>query len=305
MYNYLLNIKFEYPYILLLILLFILCSIFCKAKIPSYILPHLAIFEHSRHKTIYITILLKYFVIIGSIIALSSPYRQLDTKLIKNDGIDIVLNLDTSGSMKERGLNSYNQEEDRFKVVKDIVKDFIPKRVNDNIALVVFGTYAMMASPLSFDKQAQKEIVSYLEVGIAGDNTTAMLDSLALSINILKNSEAKSKVIILLTDGEDNASIIPLDVVIKLLKKYSIKVYSVGIGNSNKIMLNQISKQTNGKAYSAYSKEDLKDIYDEIDTLERSKIKNNKIILKEYLFFYPLFFAIISLIIYIYLRNRE
>lgn len=304
MYNYLLSIKFEYPFFFLVILVFIICAIYCRAKIPTYIIPHLNIFEQNKHKSFVLLSVLKYLVIICITIALASPYKQLNTQIIKNDGIDIVLSLDTSGSMKELGLNKNNQNETRFKVVKDIVKDFLPKRVNDNVAIVVFGSSVMMATPLSFDKEAQKSIIDYLEVGIVGDKT-AMIDSLASTINILKNSKAKSKIAILLSDGEDNSSSIPLEVIIKLLKKHSIKVYSVGIGQSNKIILNQISEQTNGKSYIAYSKEDLKDIYKEIDSLEKSKIDNNKITLKEYLFFYPLFLAIISLILFVYLRNRE
>ena len=287
-----------------IILLFIFCSVFCKAKIPTYIIPHLNIFEETRHKSFLLLSILKYLVIIGVTIALCSPYKQLNTQIIKNDGIDIVLSLDTSGSMKELGFNKDDLSEDRFKVVKDIVKDFLPKRVNDNVAIVVFGSSVMMATPLSFDKEAQKSIVDYLEVGIVGDKT-AMIDSLANAVNILKTSKAKSKVVILLSDGEDNSSTIPIDVIIKLLKKHEIKVYSVGIGESNKIMLNHISKQTNGKSYVAYSKEDLNDIYTQIDSLEKSKIENNKITLKEYLFFYPLFLAIICLIFYVYLKNRE
>ncbi len=304
MFSYLFDLKFEYPLFLLIIPLFIICAIFCKAKIPTYIIPHLNIFEETKHKSFVLLSVLKYFVIIASTLALASPYKQLNTQIIKNDGIDIVLSLDTSGSMKELGLNRQNQEEDRFTVVKDIVKDFLPKRVNDNVAIVVFGTSVMMATPLSFDKEAQQEIVDYLEVGIVGDKT-AMIDSLASAINILKNSKAKSKIVILLSDGKDNSSTIPLDVIIKLLKKHSIKVYSVGIGQSNKIMLNHISKETNGKSYIAFSKDDLKDIYTQIDALEKSKIENNKITLKEYLFFFPLFFAIISFILFIYLKNRE
>lgn len=304
MFDYLLTIKFEYPIFFTIIPIFIICAIFCKAKIPTYIIPHLNIFEENQHKSFILLSILKYIVIISSVIALASPYKQLNTQIIKKDGIDIVLSLDTSGSMKELGLNKDNQNEDRFKVVKDIVKDFLPRRVNDNIAIVVFGTSVMMATPLSFDKEAQKSIIDYLEVGIVGDKT-AMLDSLASSVNILKNSKAKSKIIILLSDGEDNSSTIPLEVIIKLLKKHSIKVYCVGIGESNKIMLNQISKQTDGKSYIAYSKEDLNDIYKQIDSLEKSKIDNNKITLKEYLFFYPLFLAIISLILFVFLKNRE
>lgn len=302
--NNLNNIRFEYPYFLLLILVFIFSSIFCKAKIPTYIIPHLNIFEKNKHNSFIILSILKYMAIIFSILALSSPYKHLNTQIIKKDGIDIVLSLDTSGSMKELGLNKDNDAENRFKVVKDIVKDFLPKRVNDNVAIVVFGTSVMMATPLSFDKEAQKSIIDYLEVGMIGDKT-AMIDSLATSVNILKNSKAKSKIVILLSDGEDNSSNIPLEVIIKLLKKYSIKVYCVGIGQSNRIMLNEISRQTQGKSYLADSKEDLNDIYKQIDNLEKSKIDNNKITLKEFLFFYPLFLAIISLILFIYLRNKE
>lgn len=304
MFDYFFDIKFEYPYLLLIIIAFIICSIYCKAKVQSYLIPHLNIFEKTKYRSNLLINILKFTTIVASVIALSSPYKQLNTQIIKNDGIDIVLSLDTSASMKKRDLNQENIDEDRFSVVKDIVKDFLPKRVNDNIAITVFGTSVMMASPLSFDKEAQKNIIDYLELGIVGDKT-AMLDSLAMAVNILKSSKAKSKITILLSDGEDNASKIPLEVIIKLLKKHNIKVYCVGIGNSNKIMLNHISKQTNGKSYIANSKNDLKEIYKEIDNLEKSEIETNKITLKEYLFFYPLFLAVISLIFFIYLKNKE
>ncbi len=304
MFDYLFSIKFEYPTFLLLILFFIFCSIFCKAKIPTYIIPHLNIFEQNQYKSYILVSILKYIVIISSIIALASPYKKFNTQIVKKDGIDIVLSLDTSGSMKELGFNKNNQNENRFTVVKDIVKDFLPKRVNDNIAIVVFGSSVMMATPLSFDKEAQKSIIDYLEVGIVGDKT-AMIDSLASGISILKTSKAKSKIIILLSDGQDNSSTIPLDVILKLLKKHSIKVYTIGIGESNKIILHKIAQETNAKSYIAYTKDNLTKIYKDIDTLEKSKIDNNKITLKEYLYFYPLFLAVISLILFIFLKNRE
>jgi Ca-activated chloride channel family protein len=295
------NITLEYPYVLLLIFVFILCSILCKAKSPTYYIPHLNIFQKSNQKSNLLINVLKYLVIILSIISLSSPVKEKDTQLIKNDGINILLNLDASGSMKHRDLDQYKN---RFDVVKDIVKDFISKRKNDNIGLIIFGDSVMMASPLSFDKNAQKEIIDYLEVEMAG-NKTALMDSIARSVNILKEQKAKSNVIIVLSDGEDTASKIPLKVVIKLLKKYNIKAYTIGIGSSNKYVLNQISIQSNAKAYTAYSKDDLIAIYEDINKLEKSKIDQNKIVLKDYLFFYPLFFAIFFLIIFIYLKNKE
>lgn len=300
MYN---NFTFEYPYFLLLIVLFIICSIYCKAKTPTYLIPHLNIFKFANQKSMIFINSLKYLVIIFSILALASPVKINDSILLKNDGVNILLNLDASGSMKERDLDE-NYSKNRFEVVKDIVKDFMDKRVADNIGIVLFGDSVLIASPLSFDKDAQKQIIDYLDVEMAGQKT-ALIDSIAASINILKNQKAKSNIIILLSDGVDNASNIPLDVVIKLLNKYNIKAYTIGIGNFNNEVLYKIANESNAKAYKAMSKEDLILIYEDINKLEKSQIDQNKIILKDYLFFYPLFFAILFLILLIYLRNKE
>lgn len=297
------NFSFEYPYFLLLIVLFIICSIFCKAKTPTYLIPHLDIFQFANQKSMIFLNSLKYLVIIFSLIALASPVKINDTILLKNDGINILLNLDASGSMKERDLDE-TYSKNRFEVVKEIVKDFISKRVADNIGIVLFGDSILIASPLSFDKDSQKQIIDYLDVEMAGQRT-ALIDSIASSINILKNQKAKSNIIILLSDGEDNASRIPLDVVIKLLNKYNIKAYTIGIGDFNKNTLYKIAKESNAKSYTALSREDLSLIYEDINNLEKSKINQNKIVLKDYLFFYPLFFAIICLILLIYLKNKE
>lgn len=297
------SFSFEYPYFLLLIVLFIICSIFCKAKTPTYLIPHLDIFQFSNRKSMIFLNSLKYLVITFSIIALASPVKINNSILLKNDGINILLNLDASGSMKERDLDETHSK-NRFEVVKEIVKDFMDKRVTDNIGIVLFGDSVLIASPLSFDKDAQKQIIDYLDVEMAGKRT-ALIDSLASSINILKNKKAKSNIIILLSDGEDNASRIPLDVVIKLLNKYNIKAYTIGIGDFDKNILYKIAKESDAKSYTALSREDLSLIYEDINNLEKSKIDQNKIILKDYLFFYPLFFAILCLILLIYLKNKE
>lgn len=297
------NLTFEYPYFLLLILLFIFCSFFCKAKSPSYLIPHLNIFQKVNQKSNLLNTILKNFVIIFSIIALSSPVKINNTILLKNDGINIILDLDASFSMFEKDLDD-NHIKTRFDVVKEIIKDFVTKRVADNIGIVLFGDSVLLGSPLSFDKEAQKQIIDYLDVGMAGKQT-ALIDSVASSINILKDKKAKSNIIILLSDGEDNSSSIPLDVVIKLLKKYNIKVYTIGIGNFNNTILNALAEESKAKSYIAYSKEDLSLIYEDINKLEKSQIDQNKIVLKDYLFFYPLFIAVLCLIVLIYLRNKE
>ncbi|MFY9087895.1 VWA domain-containing protein [Arcobacter aquimarinus] len=297
------NISFEYPYFLLLILLFIICEFICKAKSPSYLIPHLHIFQQSNKKSILFTLVLKYIIIIFSIIALSSPIKINDSIILKNEGVNIILNLDTSFSMYEQDLDE-NYTKNRFEIVKEIVKDFITKRVNDNIGIVIFADSVLISSPLSFDKNSQKEMIDYLDIGMAGENT-ALIDSVASSVNILKNKEAKSNIIILLSDGEDNVSKIPLDVVIKLLNKYHIKIYSIGIGRFNTNILDLLAKESNGKSYFAYSRNDLIKIYEDINKLEKSQIEQNKIVLKDYLFFYPLFIAVLFLIIFIYLKNKE
>jgi Ca-activated chloride channel family protein len=296
--------SFEYPYVFLAIVIFIICAKYCKAKSSSYYIPHLNIYNQTTTINNQFITLIQWLLIIFALIALASPVKHLQTIHKKSDGIDIVLALDTSRSMRHIGFDRQNIEKNRWQVVQDIVKDFIPKRVNDNIAIVVFGTAVMTASPLSYDKEAQKEILSHLDIGVAGDKT-ALLDSIAASVNILKSSKAKSKIIILLTDGEDTASKIPYQVAIKLATKHNIKIYTIAIGQINQNLLHKIATATKGSFFKANSKDDLTQIYDQINKLEKSSLEQNKIVLKEYYFFYPLFFAIMLLVLFIYLKNKR
>jgi Ca-activated chloride channel family protein len=298
------NFSFEYPWVLVLIFVFIFCDMYCKEKNSSYYFVHLKIFKQLTYSTNAIVYVCKYLTIILTLIALASPVKILNNQLLKKEGINIILDLDTSGSMRERGFNPNDLQQNRWNVVNNVVQDFIEKRLNDNIGLVVFGSSVLTASPLSFDKNSQKEIIKYIDIGIVGEQT-AMFDSLATSINILKNSKAKSNIIILLTDGEDNASKIPPQIVLKLAKKYKIKIYTIGIGESNRQMLRTIAQETEAKSFLANSKDDLVEVYNTINKLEKSDIDKNTLILKDYLFFYPLFIGIIFLIFYIYLKNRD
>ena len=296
--------NFEFPYVLLLIIIFILCSIACKAKMQSYYMPHLQIYNSSNSINNSIVSLLKWITIVFAIIALASPVKELNIINTKKDGVDIVLSLDTSGSMKQRGFNRNNSDQNRWDVVQDIVKDFISQRLDDNIGLVVFGSSVMTASPLSYDKKAQTKIIETLRIAMVGEKT-ALINSIATSINILKSRDTKSKIIILLTDGEDTASTIPLRIVLKMIKKYDIKIYTISIGSTNNYVLNQLSNANGGKSFVALSKDDLKEIYEIINNLEKSKIEQNKIVLKEYYFFYPLMLSFLSLLLFIFFKNRD
>jgi len=223
----------------------------------------------------------------------------------KNNGYDIALILDTSGSMKEVGFDKENQNFDKFTAVQRIVAQFIDKRKNDNLALIVFGEFSFIASPLTYDKDILKDILIRLFIGIAGEKT-AIIDSLIQTIKILSKSEAKSKIAILLTDGRNTAGKIPYNIAIKILEKHKIKIYTIGIGTDrdyDKRLLVDIANKSGGKFFSAQNSEVLNDIYEEIDKLEKSEIKSDKFIKKDYLFIYPLFIAFISLILFGFIKK--
>ena len=304
LYNFLGAFSFEYPYVFLLFFLFLLCSRVCKAKYQAFYIPHLSIYQKIDSLGTNYLSLLKWITIIFTLTALASPIKEHNIVNVKNDGIDMVLSLDTSGSMRQRGFNQTNPTQNRWQVVQTIVGDFIQKRKSDNIALVVFGNSVMTASPLTYDKKAQQKIINNLNIGIVGDKT-ALIDSIATSINILKNSKAKSKIIVAITDGDDTASDIPLNVVLKLAKKYNIKIYTIGIGMINPYLLEELANTTAGKTFTALSQNDLIKVYETINKLEKSKVEQNKVVLKQYYFFYPLMISFLSLLLLVYIKNKR
>jgi len=296
------NIIFEHPWAILLIIPFIVCAYFCKARFEAIIFPHTALLQKSSQKSSLLLPILKWISIVFLIIALASPIIENKIEIQKNRGYAIGLLLDISRSMNAPGYVN------KFAIVKKIVRNFIKKRVHDQIGIVVFADFAYVASPLTYDKSMLLKILDNLHVGMAGNRYTAIYDALFFGGKLFKNSNAKSKIIILLTDGENNTQTVPLDVSLRLLKKYGIKVYTIGIGGNgdfNRAELVKIARATGGKFFAANSKERLKDIYAEIDKLEKSEIKSDKFIQKSYLYPYPLFIALISLLLYLYLINKR
>jgi len=276
-------LEFSNLWVFLFLILYFICEKFCPLKQMAIYFPH---FEYT--KKIDKNSILKFFIIFFTLLALSNPHITKEI-IQENKGDGIVLSIDSSGSMMENN---------KFEVVKEVASDFIDKRKEDKLGLVVFGTNAFIASPLTKNQKFIKEILNKMYVGVAGKNT-AILDSLVQAIRLLKNSKVKTKIIILLTDGIDNSSKVSLDDVVKALKKYNIKVYTIGIGSGvNYNLLEYIANITNGKMYQAYSANDIYKIYDTINKLEKTDIKN-KIIYKEYLYIYPLSIAIILLLLYI------
>jgi len=295
------RVVFEYPYAILAIIPFVICAIYCKARFDAIIFPHTSLLSYGIKKTSFLPIL-KWISIVCIVTALMSPVIENKIEIEKNKGYAIGLLLDISRSMNAPGYTN------KFAIVKNIVRAFIKKREHDQMGIVVFADFAYVASPLTYDKSMLLKILNHLEVGMAGNRYTAIYDALFFGGKLFVRSNAKSKVIILLTDGENNTQSVPLDVSLRLLKKYGIKVYTIGIGTRgdfNQMELERIAKATGGKFFQATSKEELKDIYAQIDKLEKSEIKSDKFIQKNYLFEYPLFIAFFSLLLYLYLINKR
>jgi Ca-activated chloride channel family protein len=276
-------------------------------KLPSIYFPHTASFMKSAASKSKILFFLKWLSILMLILALMSPVKDEPYELEPKDGYEIALVLDSSGSMKARGFDPTSISSTRFDVVKEIVSDFIDKRKNDNIGLVVFGAYSFIASPLTYDENILKGIVKEFYIGMAGEKT-ALYEALAQGVNLLKMSESNSKVIILLTDGYDSGeSRFPLDVALDMVKKEKVKVYPIGIGRSNeynKDVLLKIAKESGGVAFGASNASELEEIYNKIDELEKSEIQSETFSHIKYYYIYPLFIGFMSLIFYVYMRNK-
>lgn len=247
------------------------------------------------------------------IVALARPQLQ-NTVVEKNaEGVDIVLVLDLSTSMRAEDLKP-----NRFDASKQVAVDFIEKRISDRIGLVVFAAESFTACPPTLDYELLKTTLKDVQMGIVEDGTAIGM-GLATAVNRLKESEAKSRVIILLTDGENNAGEIDPETAADLAKSFGIKVYTIGVGTKgtapypiddpifgrryqniqvhiDEEMLRKIANLTGGHYFRATNTQSLVEIYDNIDQLEKSKI--DEIIYVDYKELYEIYlkWAILLLI---------
>jgi len=296
--------SFEYPFIFLLILIFLVCSIWCKEKSRSIYFPHLSLLLLSEKKRVNWLNILKWIGIILAVTALASPISNEVSGTDYKNGKDIVMILDASESMLE-GVGYSLIGESKFDVAKGAIGDFIKNRSDDRIGLVTFGDAAFTASPFTFDNNLLRSLLDMQQVGIAGART-AINDAISQSYNMLTRSKAKSKVAILLTDGMENQSIVEQNEIISLMKKSNIKLYTIGLGDGyDKRYLEMLASSGNGKSFEAKDAKTLQNIYNTIDKLEKSKLDIKPKIYTEHLFVYPLFLAWLSLIFYLYFKTHK
>ena len=299
--------SFEYPLAFGVLVLFILCAKWCKERSRAIFFPHVGtLIARTANKSSLLS-WLKWVGIVAAVIALASPVLTKSYTNSKKEGRDIVLVIDSSDSMRQMGFDPNDPYKNKFDVVKEVVGDFIEKRKDDRIGMVTFADVAFIASPLTFEKDFLTNITEMQELGMAGKRT-AINDALVQAYNLLSKSKAKSKIVILLTDGIDNMSKIPFADVKSMIEKRNIKLYAIGIGSPrdyNGAYLQALAEAGKGEAFGARNAEMLSRVYDEIDKLEASKLNNKKVVEHTYLYIYPLFLAILSLMLFIYFRNQR
>lgn len=240
-----------------------------------------------KRKFAIIPSILRILLLFILILALMQPRMGIEQKKINKYGIDIVMMLDISGSMKASDFKP-----DRITVAKETAKKFISMRKNDRIGLVIFARNAFTQSPLTFDYSILMQMINEVHIGMIQDGT-AIGDALVAAINLLKNSKSKSKVIILLTDGENNSGTVDPVTASKFASELGIKIYTIGIGNPqgarvpfyvpgygvryfvtkmNAAALKQIAQNTGGKYFNAKNNAELRKVYREINELEKTKL---------------------------------
>jgi len=280
-------------------------------------------FEKSYYTYVYEFLWsLKLIAIALLIIALARPRNVgVSTKNKKNKGIDIVMAMDVSGSMLARDLKP-----NRLEALKAVAEKFVDKRTNDRIGVVLYAGESYTKTPITSDESIVKRTINAIEYGGIEDGTAIGM-GLGSAVNRLKTSKAKSKVIILLTDGVNTAGSVDPKLATELAKGINAKVYTIGIGTNgmaempyakdfngrllyqkmpveiDENLLKYIAKETGGQYFRASSNNKLKSIYNEIDKLEKTEIEEFKYYNYDELYRVFVIIALVLLVVESLLKN--
>ena len=218
------------------------------------------------------------------IVALSRPQLGLEDSLVRTEAVDIILLMDLSKSMDTQDFQKYGRRMSRLEASKEVITRFLENRPNDRIGMVAFATVPYAIAPLTLDHGWLTQRMEGLHTGMLDGNRTAIGDGIASAINRLRESEAKSKVIILLTDGANNAGTLSPENAASAAEALGIKIYTIGAGGArngffmqrqevDEEALQKIADTTLAKFYRAKNLETLESVYEEIDLLEKTEIE--------------------------------
>jgi len=294
---------FAHPYVLLLLLLLPALA-WLKGKLGQAaafvyssvdLVRPIAGLRRSRAGAILAN--LRWLALALFIVALAQPRLVRGESHVKASGIDIVVALDLSGSMRSE---DFGPGQSRIKLAKEVLGKFIDNRPNDRIGLVAFAKEAYIASPPTLDHDYLQHQLDRLQIGVIDENATAIGSALMTALNRIKDLKDKSKIVILMTDGENNSGKISPLTAADAAQALAVKVYTIGIGKQgtapypvgknqwgqmvykqmevdiDEETLTKIAQQTNGKYYRADTADTLRRIYDDIDRLETTEVEVKK-----------------------------
>ncbi len=294
--------RFASPWwVLLILILPLLYFALKKNKSGAFIFSGISLVKSFISKNNYHRnrLILRGLALLLLIIGMMRPQQVNKTEEILTKGIDIMLAIDISSSMKSMDFAPNN----RLDAAKQVVADFIRGRKNDRIGMVIFSAHSFTQCPLTMDYGILLKLLDDVQIGQIEDGTAIGM-AIATSVKRLKDSGGKSKVIILLTDGVNNTGKIDPMTAANLAQGLGMKIYSIGVGREimaetkiDEELLRKISQITNGIYFRAEDERSLRQIYDQIDSLEKTEIK-----MKEYFSFreYFFYFVLLGLILLVW-----
>jgi len=297
--------NFAHPYLLLLLLLLPLLAWLKgrRGSSPAFVYSSVKLVAGltgaKRSRAGAILAALRWLALALLIVALAQPRLTKSTTQVKASGVDIVVAMDLSGSMISEDFVVKNERVNRFNMARAVLKGFIDQRPSDRIGLVLFASQAYIATPLTLDHDFLHENLDRLEIGAIEQNSTAIGDGLGTAVNRLRDLKSKSKIVILMTDGQNNAGKLDPLLAAEAAASLKVKVYTIGVGSRGQApmpgrdmfgrkvyqmmavdidedTLQKIADKTGGKYYRADNAERFKQIYAEIDKLEKTEASINK-----------------------------
>ncbi|MGE9296140.1 MAG: VWA domain-containing protein [Puniceicoccales bacterium] len=263
--------------------------------------------------------LLRLLALAALIFALARPQLGKGHSEVESSGIDIVLAVDVSGSMNALDFATQRDLATRLDIVKRVIGEFIERRPNDRIGLIAFAKQPFLVSPLTLNHDWLRKNLERLEIGLIDSTGTAIGPAIGMSANRLSDLPAKSRVVVLLTDGEDTVGQLPPIAAAEAAEAFDVKIYTIAAGRSGRVpvprvdsngtplrdnngnvvpshyqqsyvdeeTLQKVADITNGKFYRATNAQELAAIYDDIDQLEKTEVKLKHYAEYEELFFWP------------------
>jgi Ca-activated chloride channel family protein len=298
---------FAHPYLLFLLLLLPLLA-WLKGRRgapPALLYSSVRLVEGlarvRRSRAGAILAALRWLVLALFIVALAQPRLAKSTTEVKASGIDIMVALDMSGSMISEDFVVNGSRVNRFNMARSVLEGFIDRRPDDRIGLVVFASQAFIATPLTLDHDFLRENLDRLNIGTINANQTAIGDALSAALNQLRTIQSKSKIVILMTDGQNNAGNVDPLTAAQAAQALGVKVYTIGVGEQGMApmpvgrnpftgeqvyqnepvdvdegTLQKIAQTTGGQYYRADNAKRFQEIYAEINKLEKTEEVINK-----------------------------